>query len=157
MSMLRLPSSRIARLLLFFACAATTPAFADEAKVGLRGGYYFDTEKPFVGLELLVRVAPRFYFNPNAEYVFVDDAHYFTWYGDFHYDFHVGHGSFAWLGAGLAVTTFDRSGPNDSTTDVGANFLAGVGVRTGGVIPYFQAKVIAKDSSEFVLGFGVRF
>jgi hypothetical protein len=142
---------------LILGAALAAPAAADDAKVGVRGGYYFDTAEPFVGLELLVRVAPRFYFNPNAEYVFVNDAHYFTWNADFHYDFHAHHGSFAWLGGGLAVTTLDRNGANHTTTDVGANFLAGVGVRTGGVIPYFQAKVIAKDSSEFVLGFGLRF
>jgi len=38
-----------------------------------------------------------------------------------------------------------------------ANSLAGVGVRTGSLIPYFQAKLIAKDDTEFVLAFGVRF
>jgi hypothetical protein len=143
--------------MLVVATLLALPAAADDAKVGVRGGYYTDIEEPFVGAELLLRVAPRFYFNPNAEYVFVNNAKYFTWNADFHYDFHHRGSSFAWLGAGLAVTTFNPRGPNNSDNDVAANFLAGVGVRSGGLIPYFQAKVIARDETEFVLAFGLRF
>jgi len=130
---------------------------AEDVKVGIRGGFYTEAEEPFVGAELLVKLAPRFYFNPNVEYVFVDRAKYFTSNADFHYDFHLHNRSFAWLGAGLAVVTFNPNGPNNTSNDVAANFLAGVGVRTGSLIPYFQAKLIAKDDTEFVLGFGLRF
>jgi hypothetical protein len=156
-----MPTPRRSGLLLAACLAAATllaaEAAADDAKVGFRGGYYTDLEEPFVGAELLVRVAPRFYFNPNVEYVFVNNNNYFTWNADFHYDFHSRGSSFAWLGAGLAVVTSNPSGPNNTDNDVAANFLAGVGVRSGSLIPYFQAKIIAKDDTEFVLAFGLRF
>jgi hypothetical protein len=32
-----------------------------------------------------------------------------------------------------------------------------VGFKAGSVVPYFQAKVIIKDGSEFAVAFGVRF
>ena len=137
------------------ALGAATPSSA--ADFGVRGGYYFDASEPFLGAELLIRVAPRFYFNPNVEYVFVDPGQYITWNGDFHYDFHSRGNSFAWLGAGIALVTSNPEGPDNSDNDVAANFLAGIGVRTGRVIPYFQAKLIAKDDTEFVLAFGIRF
>lgn len=150
-------SGSLLPFMLVVATLLSLPAAADDAKVGVRGGYYTDIEEPFIGAELLLKVAPRFYFNPNAEYVFLNNAKYFTWNADFHYDFHSRGSSFAWLGAGLAVTTFNPRGPNNSNNDVAANILAGVGVQTGGLIPYFQAKVIAKDETEFVLAFGLRF
>jgi hypothetical protein len=132
-------------------------AAADEATFGLRGGFYTEAKEPFLGAELLLRLAPRVYFNPNLEYVFVESGKYITWNGDFHYDFHARGNTFAWLGAGLALVTVNPPGPRDTHNDLAANFLAGVGVRTGSLIPYFQAKLIAKDDTEFVLAFGVRF
>ena len=36
-------------------------------------------------------------------------------------------------------------------------FLLGVGFSAGEVIPYLQAKLIAKDNTEFALGVGLRF
>jgi hypothetical protein len=48
------------------------------------------------------------------------------------------------------------TGPADSQTDVGANFLFGVGAR-GDVIPYLQGKLIVSDDTEFVIAFGLRF
>jgi hypothetical protein len=61
-----------------------------------------------------------------------------------------------WLGAGLALVRVDFEN-NGGDTDAGLNILGGVGVRAGDVVPYVQAKVIVKDDSEFVIGFGVRF
>jgi len=132
-------------------------ARADDAMFGVRFGYYTDAESAFVGAEGLFRVAPRLYFNPNIEYVFVDDRNYMTFNADFHYDFHTHRPAFFWLGAGLAVIYVNPDGSTPSDTDVGANFLAGVGWRAGSVIPYFQLKVIAKSDTEVVLGFGLRF
>ena len=147
----------LAGIVLALGALLAPPAAAAEATFGLRGGFYTKAEEPFVGAELLLRVAPRVYFNPNVEYVFVDRGSYITWNGDFHYDFHTRSNTFAWLGAGLALVTFDPPGPRNTDNDVAANFLAGVGVRTGGVIPYFQAKLIAKNDTEFVIAFGLRF
>jgi hypothetical protein len=128
-----------------------------EIKVGIRGGYYTEVKEPFVGGELLARIAHRVYFNPNVEYVFVENATYTTWNADFHYDLPTGGSTYVWLGAGLAVVRFDPEGPGGANNDTAANFLAGLGFRGSSVIPYFQAKVIAKDQTEFVLAFGLRF
>jgi hypothetical protein len=130
---------------------------ADDLKFGIRAGYYTNVDAAFVGAELLARVAHRVWFNPNFEYAFVDDS-YFTFNLDFHYDFPTHGSTYVWLGGGLALVRFDLPGPAESDTDVGANFLGGVGFRTGSsVIPYFQAKVIAKDDAVFAIAFGLRF
>lgn len=138
-------------------CLLAPPAGADDLKFGLRGGYYTKVEEPFVGAELLVRIAHRFYFNPNIEYVFVSSGSYVTYNADFHYDLGVDSRTYVWLGGGLGVVRVDPEGPDNSSTDAAANFFGGVGVRAGSVIPFFQAKVIAKSGTEFVLAFGVRF
>ena len=138
------------------AFAWVAPAAADT-KLGVRGGYYTKIKEPFVGLELLTHVANRVYFNPNIEYVFVDGAKYFTVNGDFHYDFPTHRPYNVWAGAGVGLLRVDPPGADNSDTDVGLNLLAGVGFKTGSVVPYFQAKVILKNGSEFALGFGVRF
>ncbi|HSD65660.1 MAG TPA: hypothetical protein VLF95_03110, partial [Vicinamibacteria bacterium] len=64
--------SVLAAAFLAGSCLLAPPAAADGVDFGLRAGYYTKVEKPFVGAELLVHMAPRFYFNPNVEYVFVD-------------------------------------------------------------------------------------
>jgi hypothetical protein len=132
------------------------PAAPDDLMGGLRFGYYTDVSKPFVGGELLLRVAPRLYFNPNVEVVLVANGSYLAFNGDFHYDFPHGSATY-WLGAGIGLIRVDPEGPNNADTTAAANFLAGVGFRAGSVIPYFQAKVIAKRNSEFSLAFGLRF
>jgi hypothetical protein len=133
---------------------SATPARADL--VGLRAGVYTDLNKPFVGFELISPITHDVYFNPNVEYVFIDNDKYFTFNGDFHYDFHTHNRAFVWVGGGLAVIYENPDGPAGSSTDVGANFLFGIGIK-GDVIPYIQAKLIAKEHTEFVVGFGLRF
>jgi hypothetical protein len=133
---------------------AAAPARAD--KVGVRTGVYTNLGKPFVGFELLFPVSHSVYLNPNVEYVFIDRRPYLTFNADFHYDFHTHSRAYVWAGAGLGVIYQNPDGPAPSDTDVGANFLFGVGVK-GDVIPYVQAKLLAKDDTEFVLGIGLRF
>jgi hypothetical protein len=123
---------------------------------GVRGGVYTNLSKPFVGAELITPIAHRVFFNPNVEYVFIDNDTYLTFNGDFHYDFHTHSRALVWAGGGLAVIYENPKGSAGSSTDAGANFLFGVGVR-GDVIPYVQAKLIAKKNTEFVVGFGLRF
>lgn len=127
---------------------------------GVRGGYYFDVEEPFLGVEglfALTDISPRFYFNPNVEFVFVDNASMQTFNADFHYDLPTEGRLLVWVGAGLALIRFDPDGPRDSDNDLGGNFFAGVGSNQGTWIPYAQAKLVASDDTEFVLQFGVRF
>ncbi len=130
---------------------------AESVKFGIRGGYYTEVDEPFLGAEVLVRVDHRFYFNPNIEYVFVSNGTYLTFNADFHYDFVVDRKTFVWLGAGLGVVHDDPEGPENGKTDAAANFLGGIGFRAGSLIPYFQAKVIAKSGTVFAVAFGVRF
>ncbi len=137
--------------------ALTAAVFADDVKFGVRGGYYTKVEKPFVGAELLVGVAPRFFFNPNVEYVFVDNGTYMTFNGDFHYDFPTHSSTYVWLGAGPALVRVDPEGPAGANTDLAANLLGGIGFRTGSVIPYIQAKAIIKSDSLFSVAVGLRF
>jgi hypothetical protein len=139
-----------------FALAGAAPAAAD-IKFGVRGGYYTDIGEPFVGAELLTRIGNRIYFNPNFEYVFVENATYFTLNGDFHYDFPVGSDAYVWAGAGLGWSSFDFEGEDNSDNDLVANLLAGAGVNAGGVIPYVQFKLIIQDDTEFAIAVGLRF
>jgi hypothetical protein len=148
---------RIVLVSFLCSCALPQTAAADDVRFGVRGGYYTEVEKPFLGAEFLVRVAPRFYFNPNFEYVFVDNSTYMTFNGDFHYDFPTHSTTFAWLGAGAALVRVDPQGSAGARSDAAANLLGGVGFRTGSVIPYFQVKAIVKDDSVFSFAFGLRF
>jgi hypothetical protein len=136
--------------------AAAGPAAADT-KFGVRGGYYTDIGEPFVGVEVLTHIGNRVYFNPNFEWIFVENANYFTLNGDFHYDFPVGRDVYVWAGAGLGWSSFDFEGEDNSDNDLVANLLAGAGVNAGGVIPYVQLKLIVQDDTEFVVAVGLRF
>jgi hypothetical protein len=133
---------------------SAVPASAGT-RFGIRGGIYTDPTDAFAGVEVLVPITHKVYVNPNFEYVFRDNATFWTLNGDFHYDFDT-HGPYLWVGAGLAIVYRNPDGPVDSHTDVGANFLAGIGAR-GRVIPYIQAKVIVKDNTQFSLAAGLRF
>jgi hypothetical protein len=150
----RLMSSALGVVLLV---GPATAASADDALFGVRAGYYTEAEGPFLGAEFLFRVAHSVYFNPNVEYAFGSEADEFTANADFHYDFPSHGHAFVWAGAGLAVVHVDPEGRADGDTDAAANLLLGVGLSRHGTIPYFQAKLIAKDDTEFALAFGVRF
>jgi hypothetical protein len=132
-------------------------AHADDAVFGVRAGYFTKADGPMIGGEVLLRLAPRVYFNPNVEYVFIDGGTYLTFNADVHYDFPHRGNTYVWAGAGLGVVSVDPTGPAEETTDVGANFIAGIGFPRKGLIPYFQAKLIAKDDTEFSLAVGLRF
>ena len=119
-------------------------------------GYYSDADAPFAGGELLFRLAPSFYFNPNLEVVFRDDS-FLSVSADFHYDFHRRSGTSVWAGAGLGILAVNPPGPRGGDTDVGLNLLFGVAFPRRSLTPYLQAKVVAKQDSEFSLGIGLRF
>lgn len=127
--------------------------------LGVRAGRYMDTEEYFIGGELLSRVAGNLYFNPNVEYVFMENVTYMTFNLDFHYDFFTSSPLFFWLGAGLGILYSNPDGPTDSETDLGANLIFGIGIDTISTLtPYFQGKYIAAENkSELVLAVGLRF
>lgn len=132
-------------------------ASADDALFGVRMGYYANMENPFAGAEFLVPLGYSVYANPNVEYVFTDGPTYMTFNMDFHYDLPSHSRAFVWVGAGLGLVYVNPAGPANSDSDVAANFLAGIGFSRGPVIPYFQAKLIAKGDTEAVIAFGLRF
>ncbi|MBD3384378.1 hypothetical protein GF407_05555 [candidate division KSB1 bacterium] len=146
----------IASLLVFV--FTTTSAFADSGSfIGLRGGLYTDVEEPFIGAEYLTGIGPSVDFNPNIEYVFIDNMTYMTFNIDAHYDFYNRRGGFIYFGAGLGISYVDIDGAAESETDTGLNLLAGGGLSRGSVIPYIQVKMILGDNDELVVGFGLRF
>lgn len=143
---------------LTLAAMGTSPALA-QVDFGVRGGVYTDIEEPFVGVELLTRVGDSsWFFNPNVEFVLVDDGDLVTANFDFHYDLPVQAPIYVWLGGGPAVVFKDPPGRrSDSETDAGFNFLGGVGWNVEPLILYVQGKILVSDDSEAVAAFGVRF
>ncbi len=148
------PRLAFAAAVLLLALPAATQA---DPKFGVRLGYYTKAKDPFLGAELLFRIVPDLYLNPNVEAVLVDHGRYLTFNGDVHYDLPAGRRTYLWIGAGLAAINRDPGGSAESQTDLGVNLLAGLGARRGHVIPYVQAKVILKNDNEFVIGAGLRF
>jgi hypothetical protein len=146
------------RLAVAAALLLAAPAAAQaDPMFGVRFGYYTQVADPFLGAELLFRIVPDLYLDPNVEAVLVGDGHYVTVNGDLHYDLPVGRHTFLWVGGGLAIVSRSAGGSEEGHTDLGLDLLAGLGARHGRVIPYVQAKVIVKDDSEFVIGVGLRF
>ncbi len=147
--------SRVLAIALSVAALAAG-AQAHENWVGVRAGAYTEMGDGFVGAEFLTPVGRQIFLNPNFEYVFRQDHTFMTFSGDFHYDIRTHGPAYLWVGGGLAIIYDSPPAPFRSTTDPGADILAGVGLK-GRVIPYVQAKVIATRNSQFVLGFGLRF
>lgn len=137
---------------------ANSFAWADSGNfIGIRAGFYTEAEKPFIGAEYLAGVAPSVDFNPNIEYVFMENATYLTMNLDAHYDFYSRSRAFFYFGGGLAIQYFKVEGIDESDTNTGLNLLFGMGVARGPVIPYIQAKAVLMEDNEFVIGFGLRF
>ena len=137
-----------------------------EVDFGIRGGIYNDADAGFLGAELLTDFFVRgWYFNPNVEYVFVDNGDLWTLNLDAHYDLRTGAPFNFWLGGGPALifrSTEEvcRRGncEDEDETDIGLNLLAGLGFMPRAAIrPYIQGKVILTDETEAVLAFGLRF
>lgn len=147
-----------------FLIPATAQAQID---FGVRGGFYSDADAGFLGAELLtpLPISRGWFFNPNFEYVFVDDGHLYTLNLDAHYDLRTGAPYSVWLGGGPAVifSGFDapagcRRCESDDETDLGLNLLAGLGIWPRNPIrPYVQGKVTLSDNTEASIAFGLRF
>ncbi len=125
---------------------------------GVRGGVYTDQSDAFVGVELLHRLGVgEWFFNPNLEWVFVENGDLVTLNADFHYDLRIDAPIYLWVGGGPAIL-FNNPDRGDDDTDAGLNLLVGVGFLPGEAVrPYVQGKVVLADETEAVLAFGVRF
>lgn len=151
-------SKRSIVALFFVVCLL--PLVADaEIKPGVRAGAYFDAESAFIGGEILAGFADSWYFNPNVEYVFIDNGDLLTLNFDVHYDLRTDSSFYLWVGGGPAILLFDPEGRGDSDTDLGVNLFAGIGfpLRDTDLIPYIQPKLILSEDTEFSLAFGLRF
>jgi hypothetical protein len=132
---------------------------------GVRAGFYQDAEAGFIGGELLWDVTREWYFNPNIEYVFVDNGDLFTVNLDFHYDFQTRQPFYLWAGAGAALISSELDPPrgcrncdSDRESDIGLNLLGGIGFGRGQAIrPYIQGKFILSDDTEAAIAVGLRF
>lgn len=134
------------------------PSFAQDARFGIRAGFYSGLDNPFIGTEYLVRIGKRTYINPNVEYVFVNHGTFMTFNVDAHYDLPTRSNVYVWTGGGLAFLYRNLEGRVDSRTDMGLNLLFGLGFgNAGSVVPYIQGKAILSDNSDFALAFGLRF
>ncbi len=137
--------------------AALSVGSAEAAGLDLRGGVYTDLSKPFLGAGLLSNVGPSLYFNPNVEYVFVDNGTFGSLNFDVHYDLPTGRRApYVWLGGGLAIVYSNPDGPDNTSTDARLNLIGGIGLRGHGYVPYAQAKYIT-GQKEWVLAVGIRF
>lgn len=154
-------SGRFATALLVAGVLGLLPApAAADIDPGVRAGFYSDAEGGFVGAELLTGISGKWFFNPNIEYVFVDDGSLWTLNGDVHYDLDVGTSFAVWLGGGLGVLFSEVDlprGRSEDDTELGLNLLAGAGAQRGAIRPYVQGKIIIADETEAVIGFGLRF
>lgn len=125
----------------------------------LRAALYTDDDAVGVGAGILAGVADShsWFFNPNVEAAFGDDANIMSLNGDVHYDFADTEDVTFWLGGGPAVIMTDPEGDGDSDTDAGLNLLTGLGDKDGSIRPYAQLRGLISDENEVVLAGGIRF
>jgi hypothetical protein len=153
----RVPRSlAIAALLCGAAWMGARPAAA-EVDVDLRAGVYMDAEAFAVGAGLLSPLGSHnWFFNPNLEIAFGDNANMVSLNGDIHYDFAGSSSMSMWLGAGPALLVRDPDG-GSSDTNLGLNVFTGITGTRGSVRPFAQLKGVVSDNSEVVLQGGIRF
>lgn len=147
---------------LFVLLLCAPRAHAQDVRFGGRVGVDLDSKSALVGGEALVNVINEsWFFNPNVEYVFVDNGSLWGFNFDFHYDLDVDAPVYVWIGGGPAILyrNFDAPRNRGSNTDFGLDLLVGIGfpLHNSRVIPYIQPKVILSDNSRFFLAFGLRF
>lgn len=142
------------------AAAFLRPAQTRASDVGVRMGYFFDSEAISVGMELLTSLDQQnaWFFNPNFEIAMGDVRNVAALNGDFHYDFDTSSDAAVWVGAGPALLISDPDRPDsDSDVDPALNMLLGVGSKSGTYRPFAQLKGILSDNSEAALAVGIRF
>lgn len=155
----RTPRRFLLAILIALLLVLLAPAAAQaQVDLDLRTGVYTDEADAFVGAGINTPVTGRWFFNPNAELVFVDNGDLVTVNADFHRDFAERDWPVDfWLGGGpaLVIRNPDRG---DDETDFGFNLLAGVGFLRGAAVrPYVQGKILLSDETEAVAAFGLRF
>lgn len=140
---------------LLILCTTVFDTANAQTHFGVRGGVYLDQDDPYVGAHFTSKMQRNLMFNPNFEYVLVDQGSLFTINADFHYDLPSRSNTIFWLGGGLGISRF--SFQDFSNTDTGLNLLMGVSFSRRPVIPFIQVKVMVMDDTQLVLGGGLTF
>jgi hypothetical protein len=126
---------------------------------GIRAGRFNDLDETMIGVELAFDMGP-FVFNPNFEYVLIDDIDIMSLNADVLYPFARGGRATPYLGLGLGVMRFEASGFGSTDEWVG-NAIAGVAFDAGRVTPYVQVKHFRflEETSAYdtMLTIGIRF
>jgi hypothetical protein len=136
---------------------AALPVRADAAQVGIRGGYYADAGRPFLGAEVAFRLAERAQLAPSLEVLDVDDGHFVNASVDVLYDLSCACNAASQVWAGAGVAAISRDDGSESTVKPGLGLLLGFGFRAGRVMPYTQVKGILKDRPDVAFAIGLRF
>lgn len=124
---------------------------------GTRLGVYTDGSNFFVGGEYLTPINRNIDFNPNIEYIFVDNLVFLTFNFDVQHDFTPWNDMIFWAGGGIALL-YVNPDHADSETDIGLNLSSTLSFEVqNSLFPYVQAKIILSDNSNFAIGFGLRF
>ncbi|HET9887972.1 MAG TPA: hypothetical protein VFR10_10700 [bacterium] len=142
---------------------ATGLLLAPQSRAGVdgdvRAAMYTDNEAVGVGAGLLTGIGDShsWFFNPNVEAAFGDEADVMSLNGDVHYDFADTKDITFWLGGGPALVMSNPEGNGDTDTDAGLNLLTGLGDKDGSIRPYAQVRGLISDENEVVLAGGIRF
>ena len=150
------------------ATAAQPPSEVPQTRPWLyvvRGGVYSSDGFGFLGGGVTLPVAPRFWFVPNADWLFVRNIdRMFTLNADPHYDLLVDGSVLPWVGAGIGVRHFAKGGGWPPEHSLGFNLTGGLGFpQMSGVTPVIQGKVflagdtLFANTAEFVMSAGLRF
>jgi hypothetical protein len=126
---------------------------------GIRAGRFNDLKENMIGVEVAFNVGPLV-FNPNFEYVLIDELDLMSLNADFLYPFARGGRTTPYLGLGVGVMRFEASGFG-STDEWLGNAIAGVAFGAGRVKPYVQIKhfrfLEETAAHDTMLTIGVRF
>jgi hypothetical protein len=154
----RIPLARfIAQALLGGAVLlASLPAFAGPIGWNAFGGWYTDPRDFLVGGGARISVA-SITVNPNAEYIFTENAMTYTLNIDATMAVMPLAVASIYAGGGYAYTSSDPDN-GESSTDSGINAIAGAGLNAIPLKPYGQIKwTFLPDDTPFSFSFGVRF
>lgn len=137
---------------------AISPAMADQRQgINVTAGNYVDIHQPYLGVGYQMPISSRWSIEPNAEYVFLNAGHMYTFNVDGRYLMNPSGNNPMYVGAGLGMIR--RNYGFADTTDSALNLSWGVDFNgyTGPFTPFINTKAVFSNNSDFAVSFGVRF